>query len=347
MVAGKQRASMADVAQIAGVSHQTVSRVLNGSDKVRPETRDRVVAAMEQLSYRRNHAARALVTRRSRILGVIAFGTSFFGPASMQRGIEAAARSAGYFMTVTTLEEVTGDVIRESVRVLTELGPDGVIVIAPKSAAMKVLEEIPRDLPAVAVEGGEGTDRVPVVCIDQEQGARLATSHLLELGHHTVHHIAGPPQWLEAQGRARGWQATLAAAGAPVPDPLVGDWSPRSGYELGTQLASRDDLSALFVANDQMSLGVLQAFREHGIRVPEDVSVVGFDDVPEAAYYGPPLTTVAQDFRTVGTRSLEVLLRLVDGEDVEPRHVIPARLIIRASTAPAPDPDDAEGVRSR
>lgn len=326
---------MADVAEIAGVSHQTVSRVLNGSDKVRPATRDRVVAAMEQLSYRRNRAARALVTQRSQILGVIAFGTSYFGPANMQRGIEAAARSAGYFMTVTTLEEMTTDAIRESVGVLTELGPDGVIVIAPKSASAKVLKEIPPDLPAVAVEGGEGTGRVPVVCIDQEQGAQLATRHLLDLGHPTVHHIAGPPEWLESHGRERGWRTALTAAGAPVVDPLVGDWTPASGYELGLQLAGCSDLSALFVANDQMALGVLRAFREHGIRVPEDVSMVGFDDVPEAAYYAPPLTTVAQDFRTVGVRSLEVLLRLVDGEDVDPRHVIPARLVVRTSTAAA------------
>lgn len=325
---------MADVAEVAGVSHQTVSRVLNGKDHVRPETRTRVVAALEQLQYRRNQAARALVTRRSQLLGVVASGTSFYGPANMLQSIEAAARAAGYFVTVANLATITPETVADAIGVFEELGTDGVVIIAPHEAAIDVLRSIGDDLPAVVVEGDLETSTMPVVCIDQEEVGRLATGHLLGLGHATVHHLAGPREWLEAQGRERGWRRCLAAAGAVIPEPQHGDWTARSGYEIGLRLACEEDLTALFVANDQMALGVLRAFGERGIRVPEDVSVVGVDDVPEAEYFSPPLTTVAQDFHAVGRRSLQVLLDLLDGVDVADRHALAPLLRHRSSTAP-------------
>jgi DNA-binding LacI/PurR family transcriptional regulator len=322
---------MADVARRAGVSHQTVSRVLNGHLHVREATRARVLAAIDELAYRRNSAARALVTRQTRILGVIAFDTTLYGPASTLLGIEQAAREAGYFVSIISLKEITEQGIREAVDHLAEQAVDGLVVIAPQRSAVAALAGIPAARPIVAVEGGEAPD-LPVVCVDQAAGAAAVTRHLLELGHRTVFHVAGPLDWLEAEARLRAWRATLEAAGAPVPELLAGDWSPRSGYEAGRLLAARDDVSAVFVANDQMALGVLRAFQEAGVDVPGRVSVAGFDDIPEAAYFSPPLTTVRQDFAEVGRRSIALLLDKLAGRVAPVRVVAPATLVVRAST---------------
>jgi DNA-binding LacI/PurR family transcriptional regulator len=326
---------MADVARRAGVSHQTVSRVLNGHLHVREATRARVLAAIDELAYRRNSSARALVTRQTRILGVIAFDTTLYGPASTLLGIEQAAREAGYFISIISLKEITEQGVREALDHLAEQAVDGLVVIAPQRQAVAALAGIPADRPIVAVEGGEAPD-LPVVCVDQAAGAAAVTRHLLELGHRTVYHVAGPLDWLEAEARLRAWRATLEAAGAPVPEGLAGDWSPRSGYQAGRLLAARDDVSAVFVANDQMALGVLRAFQEAGVDVPGRVSVAGFDDIPEAAYFSPPLTTVRQDFAEVGRRSIALLLDQLAGRVAPVRVVAPATLVLRASTAAPP-----------
>ena len=328
---------MADVARRAGVSHQTVSRVLNGHMNVRESTRARVLAAIDELSYRRNSTARALATRRTQVLGVIAFDTTLYGPASTLFGIEQAARAAGYFVSIVSLEAITEHNIAEALDHLAEQSVDGLIVIAPQRQAVEALASLPAEQPVVVVEGGEAPGRA-VVCVDQQAGAAAVTRHLLELGHETVVHVAGPPDWLEAQARQAAWRATLAEAGAPVPPVLTGDWSPRSGYLAGQQLARRlarrDDVTAVFVANDQMALGLLRAFQEAGIEVPGRVSVAGFDDIPEAAYFYPPLTTVRQDFAEVGRRSITLLLeQLATGEPTAKRVVVPAHLVVRASTA--------------
>jgi DNA-binding LacI/PurR family transcriptional regulator len=328
---------MADVARIAGVSHQTVSRVLNGHLNVRDSTRARVLAAIDELAYRRNSSARALVTRRTRTLGVIAFDTTLYGPASTLFGIEQAAREAGYFVSIASLKAITERSVDEALDHLAEQAVDGLVVIAPQRQAVAALAGVPADLPVVAVEGGEAPD-LPVVCVDQAAGAAAVTRHLLQLGHRTVVHVAGPLEWLEAEARLEAWRAALVEAGAPVPEVLAGDWSPRSGYEAGRQLSTRDDVTAVFVANDQMALGLLRAFQEAGIDVPGQVSVAGFDDIPEAAYFCPPLTTVRQDFAEVGRRSISLLLDQLDtGRAGAPRVVAPATLVVRASTAAPPD----------
>ena len=208
-------------------------------------------------------------------------------------------------------------------------------MIAPQETAARALLRIPAGVPLVALEAGP-TDVVPVASIDQFAGATAATAHLLDLGHRSVAHVAGPGDWLEAQQRVAGWRATLEAAGAPVPEPLAGDWSPRSGYEIGQTLAADADLTAVFVANDQMALGVLRALHEAGRRIPADVSVVGFDDVPEAPYFTPPLTTIRQDFGEMGHRGLKLLLETMEDPDGPPRHLeVTPELIVRSSTAPA------------
>ncbi len=331
---------MTDVAKAAGVSHQTVSRVLNDHPHVRSATRRRVLAAIDQLGYRRNRSARALATRRTNTLGVVAFDTTLYGPASTLLGIEQAAREAGYFVSIVSLKDMTRESVGEALDYLADQTVDGMIVIAPQRSAATAVAELPADLPIVAVEGGEaGT--TPVVAVDQVDGAAQATQHLLDLGHHTVRHVAGPADWLEAEGRLQGWHRTLERAGTAVPELLRGDWSPRSGYEAGRRLAAEPGAHAVFVANDQMALGVLRALTEAGLRVPGDVSVVGFDDIPETEFFSPALTTIRQDFTAVGHASIKMLLDLVEHGTGDPsqtaRRVVPATLIIRESSAAPPN----------
>ena len=323
---------MGDVAALAGVSQMTVSRVINERPGVGDQTRARVLAAMRELDYHPNVAARALVTGRSKTLGVISFDTTLYGPASTLYGIEVAARSAGYFVSIATLRTLNRRSMGEAFGRLREQSVDGVVVIAPHESAVDGLRSLAFDLPVVAVEGGVGGG-VPVVAVDQHTGASRATQHLLSLDHDTVWHIAGPGDWLEAGARRDAWRQTLLLSRREPPPVLVGDWSARSGYHHGRTLARRGEATAIFVANDQMALGVLRALKEAGLDVPGDVSVVGFDDVPEAAYFIPPLTTVRQDFAAVGRHSLEVLLEQVEGGP--PRAdpvVIEPDLVLREST---------------
>jgi DNA-binding LacI/PurR family transcriptional regulator len=329
---------MADVAKLAGVSHQTVSRVINDSAHVRPETKQRVLAAMRQLEYRPNPAARALVTGRSGTLGVVSFDTTLYGPASTLFAIEQAAHAAGYFITIVSLLVLDRTSVLGAVERLRVQGVDGILVITPQEGAADALVNLPAGVPLVAVEAGR-PNSVPLVAVDQFAGAVSATQLLLDLGHETAWHVAGPRDFLEAQQRADGWRATLERAGAQVPPVLVGDWSPASGYRVGEQLAADPDVTSIFVANDQMALGVLRALHERGREIPREVSIVGFDDIPEAQYFTPPLTTVRQDFGEMGRSSLRLLLELMRETDQPPQRVtIAPELVVRRSTAPPPKP---------
>ncbi|MGW4806829.1 LacI family DNA-binding transcriptional regulator [Kitasatospora sp. NPDC004272] len=326
---------MADVAKLAGVSHQTVSRVLNGAPHVRPGTRDRVLAAIRELDYRPNSAARALVTRRSQTLGVVSFESTLYGPASMLDGIERAARSAGYFVSVASLRALDSRSVQEAVDRLRDQGVEGVVVVAPQTSAVSAVAKLSSSVPVVAVGSGARSS-IPTVTVDNRSGAEAATRQLLDLGHRTVHHLAGPPGWLESQDRQEGWRLALAAAGARVPAVVVGDWSARSGYEAGQRISRLDDVTAVFCANDHMALGLLRALHETGRPVPGDLSVVGFDDIPEAAYFIPPLTTVRQDFGELGRRALELLVAELGGTGHPVTRVqIAPELVLRRSTGPA------------
>ena len=330
---------MRDVARLAGVSHQTVSRVLNDHPHVRQETRERVLEAMRSLNYRRNLAARTLVTRQSHTLGIIGFETTLFGPASMLYGIESAAREAGYLVSITTVNRLERRPVLDAVERLDQHSVDGVIAIAPKAAVTNALVQAPSNLRCVAVGGDGETDAVPTVRIDNATGARLATQHLLDLGHRTVHHAAGPADWPEAHERIEGWRRTLYAAGAVVPPVTPGWWDAGSGYEQGQALAADPSVTAIFCANDRIALGVLRALHEAGRRVPEDISVVGFDDMPDSPFYLPPLTTVRQDFGELGRRSLALMLEHLSGsaDGKPPSHVqIAPELVVRGSSGPAP-----------
>ena len=323
---------MSDVGRLAGVSHQTVSRVINGSPHVRPETRERVVKAMMELGYRPNFLARALVTGRSRTLGVVSFDTTLYGPASTLLGIERAAHEEDYFIIVASLKALDRESVADAVERLRRHGVDGILAITPLEGAADALLHAPGDAPLLAVEAGPD-DSVPVVAVDQIAGAAMATQHLLDLGHECVWHIAGPWEFLEARERREGWRATLERAAVEQPEPLTGDWSARAGYDLGRRLSRDPDVTAIFVANDQMALGVLRALHEQGRRVPGEVSVVGFDDIPEAPYFLPPLTTVRQDFDEVGNRSVRLLLRMIEAGEARPSAPrVEPELIVREST---------------
>src|SRR5215208_1549130 len=325
---------MADVAKLAGVSLQTVSRVINDSPHVRAATRERVQEAMRKLEYRPNPVARALVTGRSRTLGVVSFDTTLYGPASTLFGIERAAHSNGYFVSIVSVTSLDRASVLRAVGQLRAQGVDGILIITPQDTAVEAVLHTPPDVPVVAVEAGP-EKAVPVVAVDQVAGATAATDHLLQLGHRTVWHVAGPPDWLEARQRTSGWMAALERAGADVPPLLTGDWSARSGYELGQRLATVREVTAIFAANDQMALGILRALYEAGREVPRDLSLVGFDDIPEAQFFTPPLTTVQQDFNELGRQSLMLLLEEMAMSERSSAHVVVApELKVRESTAP-------------
>ncbi|MPY50532.1 LacI family DNA-binding transcriptional regulator [Streptomyces acidicola] len=332
------RPVMDDVARLAGVSKQTVSRVLNGNPAVRAETREAVLDAMRSLGYRPSRSARSLASGRTRMLGVISFDAARYGPASTLTAINTAAQEAGYLVSSIALDTADKDTVVRAVDRLSAEGADGVIAIAPQRRVGRALAEARLDTPLVTLDNALG-DGTPMVSADSRAGARAATAHLLGLGHATVWHIAGPTGWTSAEQRLASWRETLEAAGAEVPEPLLGDWSAESGYALGRGLARRPEVTAVFASNDQMALGVLRACHEAGRRVPDEVSVVGYDDIPEAAHLLPPLTTVRTDFTELGTRSLRLLLDRLDGTD-GPRTdpVVPVRLVVRDSTAPAPAP---------
>lgn len=324
---------MRDVARLAGVSHQTVSRVLNAHPNVRDDTRRRVLDAMRALDYRRNSAARALVTRRSGTLGIIGYESTLYGPASMLYAIEGAARAAGYFVTVATVRQMDRRPVLDAVDWLRQQAVEGIVAIAPKPAVAHALAEVAADVPLVGV-GSAYDEAVPSFRIDNAAGARLATRHLLDLGHATVHHVAGPAGWTEAQERVDGWRETLYAAGAVVPRTAPHDWSAKDGYEAGRQLAADPSVTAVFCANDQLALGVQRAMHESGRTVPDQVSVVGFDDTPDAGYFLPPLTTVRQDFAELGRRSLQMLVsQITTGHRGERQTRFTPPLVVRNSTS--------------
>ncbi|MEU4833148.1 LacI family DNA-binding transcriptional regulator [Streptosporangium sp. NPDC023615] len=328
-------AVLEDVAALAGVSAMTVSRALNAPERVHAGTRARVLAAVRELDYRPNAAARQLVTGRSGVLGVVSIDTPLYGPVSTLYSIERAARLNDYSVSIASLSTLNRRSIEESLRQLQSQSVDGVIIIAPHESAAEGLRHLSSMVPVVAVDAGDGLP-VPVAMVDQRAGAARATRHLLELGHETVWHLAGPADWIDANGRVEGWRETLEAGRHRVPEVPRGDWSSRSGYQIGRQLAGDPDVTAVFAGNDQMALGVLRALREAGRRVPDDVSVVGFDDLPESAYFWPPLTTVRQDFEEVGRNAFHLLLDRMAGRPSQARRLVEPELIVRESTSAPP-----------
>ncbi|HEY0247981.1 MAG TPA: LacI family DNA-binding transcriptional regulator [Gryllotalpicola sp.] len=328
-------ASMADVALLAGVSAQTVSRVSNGGFGVATPTRERVLAAMTQLGYRPNSAARALKSGRFQSVGVLMFTLQNTGSIRMLDTITVEAAAKGFSIDLISIGDPSTGEITEALSRLDQETVDGIIVILEAHELLEHAITFPDRIPSVLIDSQSYDDRISVNA-DQRLGAGQAVQHLLDLGHPTVWHVSGPIATSNAAAeREESWRTTLERAGRPVPKLLGGGWSSRSGYRAGLELALRDDISAIFCANDQIALGVLRALHESGRSVPADVSVIGFDDTAEAAQYWPPLTTVRQDFPAVGAQAFSLLSRAIDGEEVAPGlRLVPTELIVRESTGP-------------
>lgn len=321
------RVSMAMVASRAGVSGQTVSRVVNDSPRVDPATRRRVEAAMAELGYRPHRAARALRTGRSQTIGLVVTTLATVGNSRMLQATAEAAAERGYALTLVT----AGDSVADAFERLAEQEVDGAIVLNEASALVPAADR-PPGLRLVVVDA-PGSPDLAVVHSDHVGGAAAATAHLLGLGHETVHHLAGPADSFAAAERERGWRKALAEVGVEATEVVRGDWTAEAGFAAGEALRAA---SAVFCANDQMALGLLRALAESGRRVPEDVSVIGFDDVPDAANYRPPLTTIRQDFAALAHRAVDLLVAEIEGtkgaEGAAASAVVPTLLVDRAST---------------
>ena len=321
-----------DVARHAGVSHQTVSRVLNDSPRLSAPTRDRVLAAIHELGYRPNQAARALVTSRSRTIGVLSALTVQYGPTTTMNAIEVAAREAGYRLSITSSPSSGSADLRSSLDHLRDQSIDALVVIAPQVGVFEAIKDVSVGVPFVTIESS-GRDADHSLSVNQEAGARMATRHLIDLGHVGVAHLAGPQDWIEAEARMRGYFAELADAGLSSTQLIVGDWSAESGYLAGLELLKNPGVTAVVAANDQMALGILHASRELGRAVPEELSVIGFDDIPEAAHFSPPLSTIRQDFAEIGRRTVENLIAQLEGVEPPARSMVSPELVVRESTA--------------
>jgi len=324
---------MSDVAAAAGVSHQTVSRVLNGHPSVRPETRARVLDAVETLGYRRNLAARALVTRRSNTIGMVVVDTRLSGPSGALVGIETAARRRGYWVSVAGASSL-GEGIGDAVSHFIDQGVDGIVVVAPSQTALDSAMTMAAGVPAVYVTTGVVPDGVITADIDQAMGIRQLVRLLIGFGHRRIGLAAGPVAHLHAQAREQAWREALAEAGLEPGPRVQADWGAASGYEAALAfLALPDPPTAVLGANDLVAIGLLRGFREAGVDVPGQMSVTGFDDIAGTDHTIPPLTTAKQDFTALGARCVDLLIATIQGRPAE-SELIPTRLIVRASTAP-------------
>jgi DNA-binding LacI/PurR family transcriptional regulator len=335
----RRQASIRDVATAAGVSYQTVSRVINGHPSVKPSTRERVLAAIEELGFRRNATALALASGRSRLVTVLTANTTHYGYASILQGIEEAARAASYSVGIGVLESAEEPAVAAEVQRAADAG-GGLIVIAYDPAGVRALGAVPPELPVVGVvetpASPPGGDR-PWVWTDDREAAHEATSHLLSLGHETVHYVAIPSSTRRTSARTTGWRQALCEAGAPETRPVQGSWGPGGGYAAGRRLAKDPAATAILCGNDDLALGVIRALHEAGRAVPGEVSVVGFDDAPHSAYLTPSLTTVRLDFIGLGRAAFGLLHGVLEeSAPVAPHPVSVPELVVRESSGPPP-----------
>jgi LacI family transcriptional regulator len=329
------KVTILDVAKKCGVSYQTVSRVINNSPEVSAKTRHLVLKAIKDLGYHPNQLARSLKTRRSAILEVITFGVETFIPRELIIAMGRASIEHGYSLMFTDIPH--DDSVEEN-RLFAHLNSglcDGAILTAPVES--KLFEKISADpplLPIIQIRNQRGS-QAPSVMIDQYYGSQLATQHLLDLGHRHIAEICAPLYYHEALSRHTAFIDTLNTHGlSPSGSVEAAEWMPSDGYLAANQLIQRDvNFTGLIASNDYLALGAILALNEHGYRIPEDVSIVGFDDTPESAYYMPPLTTIRQDYDALGTESIHYLVELINNQDTSShQRVLTPQLIVRQST---------------
>ncbi|WP_432245715.1 LacI family DNA-binding transcriptional regulator [Arthrobacter sp. G.S.26] len=328
--------SMTDVARHAGVSLKTVSRVVNAEQHVSGAVRETVQRAIEELGYQPNGAARALASKRTKRIGMIAASTSFSGPSAILDGVEKAVRQQGYSLALVRTQPDEGYEIQHAIAQLISQGIDGLILSQPVGPDNPGIQG-PAGVPLLSIDYPDARHSAGeiVVGTDEVDGARQAVNHLLSLGHRTVWHLGGDPAWAAARQRTRGWRETLEAAGASVPEPVFGDWTAASGYAQMQKMLDAGSPTAVFVANDQMAIGAIHALERSGRSIPGDVSVVGFDDADESAFLHIPLTTIRADFQDTAHQGVLRLIESINGRDEAPRQfTLPVHLVIRESTAP-------------
>lgn len=325
-----------DVAKLAGVSYQTVSRVLNEHPSIRESTKQRVLDVIREIGYRPNQAARALVTSRSRTIGVLTAQTVNYGPSTSVTAIEHAAREAGYRITITSIASSEYPSIKAALDHLLTQAIEALVVIAPQVRVLEAIREMEINVPYVTLQNADVGGSEHSMSVDQVAGARMATRHLIELGHTEIMHISGPQDWIEAEARMQGYLDAINERDLRTRAPILGDWTAHFGYYAGLELLRFRDFTALFASNDQMALGFMHACWDSGLDIPGDISVVGFDDIPEAAHFYPPLTTVRQNFPEIGRRAVSLLLAELQGGTVDHGQILP-ELVVRRSTAPPRD----------
>ncbi|MFC8598029.1 LacI family DNA-binding transcriptional regulator [Isoptericola sp. NPDC057191] len=329
---GAEKPNIRQVAQLAGVSYMTVSRVLNDHPHIRESTRRRVEEAIAELDYRPNMTARALATQRSRRIGVLVESAVAYGPTSTLRAVESAARASGYMVSSVLLqagEEITP---QEGVDHLIAQGVDALCVVAPRSSSIAALRRITIGVPVLVVK----PDKDPTfltVTVDQRAGTELAVDHLVSLGHRDILHLAGPLDWLDARTRERAFHARAKSWGLRERPIVVGDWSADFAYDFARGIRELPEYTAIFVANDDMAIGLVHGLHDRGFSVPDDLSVVGFDDVPLARHVIPPLTTVRQNFDALGVAVVDVLRAAIEERELPTVTRIPAEIVARSSSA--------------
>ncbi len=335
-VESSRRASIYDVAREAGVSHMTVSRVLNDHPNIREATKKRVLEAIKVTNYTPSSIARALATQKAMRIGVLVDSPVQYGPNSTLRALESAARQHGYVISSVSFSAPgDGEEVEDGIAELVTQGIDAICVIAPRLSSLDKVRRKAPGLPTVIVQSEPATE-MHTVSVDQRSGAESAVKHLIELGHTSILHLAGPMDWHDSRVRAQAFQETLEAAGLVSAPPIIGDWSSDSGYDVGKS-ADLGDATAIFASNDQMALGLIHGLQERGLKVPDDMSIVGFDDLPDARHFLPPLTTIRQNFSDLGIQVIELLVRAIEG-GVSPyaRELIEPKLMIRLSTGAPP-----------
>jgi DNA-binding LacI/PurR family transcriptional regulator len=339
---GKKRVTIKDVAKVAGVSTQTVSRVMNKFTYVSAETRQRVEAVVEQLGYRPSTLARSLIQQRSYTLGVVTFGLKYIGPSCTLNGISDKADELGYMLLMRDLDNFDVDKTDNIIDSLLARQVDGILWVAPEIGDNHAwieerMDEIPVPVMFLAMQPRIG---IPSIATDNFRGAVMAVQHLLECGRKNIGHISGPLSWWEADERKRGWRETLAAVGFDTSEARCaeGNWSPASGEKAYLQLLETfQDMDAVFVANDQMALGVLHEASCRNISIPEQLAVIGFDNIPESAYFYPSLTTVSQDLQLLGEQAVQNVVQMIQAQQesqpvIAQSEFIQPSLVVRESS---------------
>jgi len=338
----KKRPTIKEVAEAAGVSMQTVSRVINNRPDVADDTRQRVKDVIQEIGYQPSALARSLIRKRSYTLGVLTAGLKFIGPNRTLNGITSAAEKAGYSLLLKELPNFNANNIEPIKNEFLSRQVDGIIWAAPEIGDNRAwLDDFKNEwnVPFVFLTMAP-RENLSIIAVDNYIGGRIATTHLLENGYRRIGHIAGPMDWWESRQRFRAWQDVVTAAGQTAVDRCwtEGNWSSRSGFQAAQALVEKcPDLDAIFAGNDQMALGAYTFIRERGLTIPEDIGIVGFDNIAESEFFYPSLTTIQHDHIQVGTLAVEELIRIIDAfeknQEVEHRvTMLEPELLVRESS---------------